>query len=72
MFKTRLLSGIVLVAAALVTIISGGPVLAGVLAVISMIAFLNYQKQWVFIRKDKRETEWKLQGDAGYFYIMEY
>ena len=37
MFKTRLVSGIVLVLIALVVIITGGPVLAAVLAVISLI-----------------------------------
>ena len=37
MFKTRLISGIVLVAIALVTIIIGGPLLPGVLLLISLI-----------------------------------
>ena len=37
MFKTRLISGIVLVLAALLVIISGGPVLYGALMCVSVI-----------------------------------
>lgn len=44
MFKTRLLSGIVLVILALATILMGGPVLCGVLLVVSVIAFLELCK----------------------------
>lgn len=44
MFKTRLLSGIVLVIAALITIITGGYLLLGVLAFLSAAAFLELSK----------------------------
>lgn len=44
MFTTRLLSGIVLVIIALVTIILGGPFLLGVLLIISVIAFRELSK----------------------------
>ena len=44
MFKTRLLSGIVLVIIALVTIITGGYLLLGVLAALSVVAFLELSK----------------------------
>ncbi len=44
MFKTRLLSGIVLVIIALVTIIAGGPILWATLFAISIIAFMELSK----------------------------
>ena len=44
MFKTRLLSGIVLVIIALVTIIAGGPVLWGVVFALSLVAFRELAK----------------------------
>lgn len=44
MFRTRLLSGIVLVALAFVSIWCGGPILAAVLCVISMIAYHELTK----------------------------
>ncbi|MDD3403446.1 MAG: phosphatidate cytidylyltransferase [Hespellia sp.] len=44
MFKTRLISGIVLVLAALVTIITGGPVLFGTLVIISLIGMSELYK----------------------------
>lgn len=44
MFISRLLSGIVLIIIALATIITGGPVLWGLLLVISVIAFMELSK----------------------------
>lgn len=44
MFKTRLISGIILVIIALVTIISGGPVLLGTLMLISLIGLSEIYK----------------------------
>ena len=44
MFKTRLISGIVLVIIALVTIISGGPILFGTLMLISLIGLNELYK----------------------------
>lgn len=44
MFKTRLLSGIVLVILALVTIMTGGWLLLGVLAVLACVAFIELSK----------------------------
>lgn len=44
MFKTRLISGIVLVIIALVTIISGGPILLGTLMLISLIGLNELYK----------------------------
>ena len=50
MFKTRLISGILLVAAALLTIITGGAVLWTVLLCISVIAQKNCTARWMCIR----------------------
>lgn len=44
MFKTRLISGIILVIIALVTIISGGPILLGTLMLISLIGLSEIYK----------------------------
>lgn len=44
MFRTRLISGIVLVLIALITIISGGPLLAGTLFFVSLIAYSELAK----------------------------
>ena len=44
MFKTRLLSGILLVVIALVTVITGGPLLFGVLLLISLIGMSELYK----------------------------
>ena len=65
MFKTRLLSGIVLVAAALVTIISGGPVLVGVLAVISMIAFFELSKAVGLHTEGQKGNGMEIAGGCG-------
>lgn len=65
MFKTRLLSGIVLVAVALVTIISGGPVLAGVLAVISVIAFFELAKAVGLHAEGQKKNGIEIAGALG-------
>lgn len=65
MFKTRLLSGIVLVMIALVTIISGGPVLAGVLAVISVIAFFELSKAVGLHTEGKKWNGLEIAGVAA-------
>ena len=44
MFKTRLLSGILLVVIALVTVITGGPLLFGVLLLVSLIGMSELYK----------------------------
>lgn len=49
MFKTRLISGIVLVAIALVVIITGGNVLLSVMGIISLIGMFELYR--VFQRK---------------------
>ncbi len=61
MFWTRLGSGIILVAIALITIISGGPVLAATLMIVSLIGI--YELYRVF-QVENRGT-WLLSG-AGY------
>ena len=52
MFKTRLLSGIVLVIIAVASIAAGGPVLFGVLLAISLIGVYEY------IKKDLPHWKW--------------
>lgn len=69
MFKTRLLSGIVLILIALVTIISGGPVLAGVLAVISFIAFFELSRA---VGLHTEEKKWNGIEIAGAVSILLY
>lgn len=64
MFKTRLLSGIILVIIALVTIISGGPVLLGTLMLISMIGLNELYK---VVKIDKT-----MLGYAGYLATIIY
>ncbi|MBP3475516.1 MAG: phosphatidate cytidylyltransferase [Lachnospiraceae bacterium] len=54
MFRTRLISGIILVLIALVTIMSGGIVLAAVLCAISMIAYRELTKACGVSRADKK------------------
>ena len=44
MFKTRLLSGILLVIIALITVITGGSLLFGVLLLISLIGMTEFYK----------------------------
>ncbi|MBQ8306986.1 MAG: phosphatidate cytidylyltransferase [Blautia sp.] len=70
MFKTRLISGIILVAIALATIISGGYVLFGTLLLISLIGMFELYRAMEVQKKD----DWLLAG-AGYlgailYYIM--
>lgn len=64
MFRTRLLSGILLVIAALATVITGGALLFGVLLLISLIGMTELYK--VF------GIEKKLPGMAGYLFAVLY
>lgn len=69
MFKTRLLSGILLVIIALVTVISGGPVLFGTVLAISLIGMSELYKVL--------DVHNKLPGCVGYlgataYYILIY
>lgn len=67
MFKTRLLSGILLVAIALVTIISGGYVLLFTLACISVIGM-----QELYRAMKVREEKFELLELAGYMGVVLY
>ena len=64
MFKTRLLSGILLVIIALVTVISGGEILFATLLIISLIGMAEFYK--VF------EIHRELPGICGYFFAAAY
>ncbi|MBO5460442.1 MAG: phosphatidate cytidylyltransferase [Ruminococcus sp.] len=64
MFKTRLLSGILLVIIALLTVITGGPVLFATIAIISLIGMSELYK--VF------EIERKATGICGYIFAILY
>lgn len=64
MFKTRLISGIILVIIALVTIISGGPILLGTLMLISLIGLNELYK---VVKIDKT-----MLGYAGYLATIVY
>ena len=64
MFKTRLLSGILLVVIALVTVITGGNVLFATLFLISMIGLYELYK--VF------EIENKAVGICGFLFVAGY
>ena len=64
MFKTRLISGIVLVALALLLIITGGNVLLGALCVISLIGMFELYR----IFKIEKEPA----GVAGYIAAIVY
>lgn len=64
MFKTRLISGIILVIIALVTIISGGPVLLGTLMLVSLIGLNELYK---VVKIDKT-----MLGYAGYLATILY
>lgn len=67
MFGTRLLSGIVLVIIALVTIISGGPVLFATLLIVSWIGMRElYQAAGV------KSERWNLLETVGYVGILAY
>lgn len=62
MFFTRLGSGILLVALALVFIITGGPVLAAVLCLISLAAYRELGKAVGFITEDKTKRALEYTG----------
>ena len=62
MFFTRLASGILLVALALVFIITGGPVLAAVLCLISLTAYRELGKAVGFITDDKTKRALEFTG----------
>ena len=62
MFFTRLGSGILLVALALVFILTGGPVLAAVLCLISLIAYRELGKAVGFITEDKTKRALEYTG----------
>lgn len=64
MFKTRLLSGILLVVIALITVISGGPLLFATIAIISLIGMTELYK--VF------KIEKKATGICGYIIAILY
>ena len=55
MFKTRLLSGILLVIIALITVITGGSLLFGVLLLISLIGMTELYK-YLELRRKLRES----------------
>ena len=65
MFVTRLLSGIVLVVAALVTLILGGPVLAAVTLVISLIGYMELSKATGIHTKEKKINGLEAVGILG-------
>ena len=62
MFFTRLGSGILLIALALVFIITGGPVLAAALCLISLIAYRELGKAVGFITEDKTKRALEYTG----------
>ena len=62
MFLTRLGSGILLVALALVLILTGGPVLAAALCLISLIAYRELGKAVRFITEDKTKRALEYTG----------
>ncbi len=64
MFWTRLGSGILLVAAAIVLITAGGPVLAAALCLISVIAYRELGKALGFITDDKKKRALEYTGTA--------
>ena len=65
MFVTRLLSGIVLVVIALVTLIMGGPVLAAVTLGISLIGYLELSKAAGIHTEDKKINALEVVGILG-------
>lgn len=69
MFKTRLLSGIILVIIALLALIVGGPVLAGILLVISLIAFMELMKA---TGVQEKEGKWNALTRVGMAGIVAY
>lgn len=65
MFISRLLSGIVLIIIALATIITGGPVLWGLLLVISVIAFMELSKASGIYTEGKSLNALEIVGALG-------
>ena len=65
MVVNRLLSGIVLVVAALVTLILGGPVLAAVTLVISLIGYMELSKATGIHTKGKKINGLEAGGILG-------
>lgn len=74
MFFTRLFSGIVLVAIALFTLISGGGILAGILLVISLIAYMELSKAMGVYGEQKKFNALELAGLLGIiaYYVVVY
>lgn len=72
MFRTRLLSGIVLVVLAFISIWCGGPVLAAVLCVISMIAYCELAKATGVHTEGAKfnRLEWQGFGSIVIYYIL--
>lgn len=65
MFLTRLASGVVLVIVAAIAFVMGGPVMAGILLVISMIAYLELVKAVGVQEKGKRWNALTVAGLTG-------
>ena len=64
MFKTRLISGIVLVILALATIICSGPVLLVTLIGVSCIGMQELYRAAVSMKEDKRTGNCRLSGSC--------
>ena len=64
MFVTRLISGVILVAVALITIIAGGPVLMVTLAAVSLIGMGELYRA-VGVRKQEKSACFPWRGYAG-------
>lgn len=65
MFWTRLASGVVLVIIALAAFILGGPVLAGILIVISLIAFMELAKATGILENGQKWNGFTVAGILG-------
>ena len=70
MFKTRLLSGILLVIIALVTVITGGNLLFAVLVLISLIGMTELYKVFHIEKKDQELSDIFLQSCIMGCYIL--
>ena len=64
MFKTRLISGIILIIVALATIISGGPILFAMILLISLIGVREFYKV-MNVDQSRGFTSLALAGYAG-------
>ena len=69
MFKSRLISGIVLLILAFITVITGGYLLAAVLWLISMVAF---RELCLACKVQKENKEWNELEITGYTVITLY